>query len=327
MKLLLVRGHSSFDLHVMEECMTNSRPNGIIVRTIALSTAFLLVAGCGAQKEIDKLHAQIDDLEKQSDKWREEVSSLQASAKEVAEKMVVAADSVDPVAVKEIFRKYENLAATNEALKAQIALSIGRQGDINLTSDSLRVAIKRYSGALILDGWIEESETGKFFDGVRLDQRSFAITLSNLAGSWVSNCLHNPNCANNSHEWLGKIAIDSRLSELHSNYQSELNEKFSAFLLNGPHTTPTDGSEAFIEGRLLRKGKHRLMFKVKPLAEVWSVVLEVGTVGSDKVFKRFHEIHMSNVHGQLESSPVVFYARFDNEASVVPDSNSISSPH
>lgn len=253
MKLLLVRGNSSFDLLVMEECMTNPRPHEVLARTIALGIAFLFIGGCGAQKEIDKLHAQINDLKKQSDKWREEVSSLQTSAKEVAEKMVVAADSVDPVAVKAIFKKYENLAATNEALKAQIAQSIGRQGDINLTADSLRVAIKRYSGALILDGWIEESETGKFFDGVRLDQRSFSISLNNLASSWVSNCLHNPNCANNSYEWLGKIAIDSRLSEVHSNYQNELNGKFSAFLLNGPHTTPSDGSEAFIEGRLLRE--------------------------------------------------------------------------
>src|SRR5262249_16634975 len=90
-------------------CVGSSRHNEVAMRlrAILFMVGIAVVAGCG----------EIKKWREEAEKWHKQFDELNATIKTTGELMVTAADKIDPLAIKEMFRRIEDLQKMNENLR------------------------------------------------------------------------------------------------------------------------------------------------------------------------------------------------------------------
>jgi hypothetical protein len=125
-------------------------------RIILALAGLLLLTSC--DKKIKELTDKLDNATKEVAKWRDESEKWRGSVGTIGEKVVEAADKVDPIALKELLRKNQTL---EDKLKEIEALSRSSEGMLFLDSQELALRISRFQGNMSFKAEIERPNAQK----------------------------------------------------------------------------------------------------------------------------------------------------------------------
>lgn len=105
--------------------------SSVALMVTGLVVPLIFMGGCGQIDDLNKQLAEAnakaaaalkaqEEWQRQSEKWQAEFNNLNSQIGKLGVNMVNAADSVDPLAIKEIYRDQKDLVQVNIALEKQI---------------------------------------------------------------------------------------------------------------------------------------------------------------------------------------------------------------
>jgi hypothetical protein len=304
-----------------------------IFRRLAYRHPFLLLfaslltclLGCGdplkeANERIQSLQAQLKET---TDKAEEQSKQWQQQSKELSQQMVKAADSLDPVAIKEIFHKYEDVSQINANLRQQ--LSQGAAGGyLYLRSTNLKLVLTRFLGVVKAKAWIddEDSHNTVFVRDLRATSPKLGVQF-NLARSYYQGLEKKHVMAPRSgglftamhDQQLREAALELKdtIDTVDGNYLRAVNEAFDEYVKHGPFDTPVEKEEYFLERQLQRSGRHEIHLKVTPDSDRWELVVELFETGGSQPDRRLKTWQLNgdtiNVNEPIE--PLVVWVSYE----------------
>lgn len=239
-------------------------------------------SGCGYQKQIDDLNRQVAETNKQIGK--------------LGENMVLAADKVDPIALKEIYRDVKSLQEVNEKLRMAIERGSGNAANVMVTPTSrTELELTGYSGTLRISAWVDE-EKYAFISNQPIqaspgDEPELAVPwgiahrIVEAAGkqsfeaanpgrtftNWGPDLECNPVYGDNSAGRRFILRMASLRDEIDREYRSEVNAALGKYLAN-PFVIPSTHSRYHtINVHFHASGDHTIYLKVTPIKlDKWS---------------------------------------------------------
>lgn len=170
--------------------------------------------------------------------------------------------------------------------------------------DNVRVRLAAFTGDFTIDGWTNNKPSDRFWTNLRVSGRdlSLPVTFDN-SNQWVTGCLRNPNCANQSIEWLGKIMADNAGVPIDTSYKAEVTTAFNGLIqtLQTPLTT-TQSNEVALQN-FIKTGSNTVHYKVSPNSPTWSVLVQLFTVGDGGVPTVVQETYLDDKTGG--AAPVI----------------------
>jgi hypothetical protein len=225
------------------------------------------------EEQVDNLNAQLQKANENLTAYRKTADEYKAQWDTFGKQMIEAADKVDPVAIKELFRKAETLEATNQELQARLANSAAG-GVLFLDTNELMFHIDNFKGDLVVSGSIDPGESYQQFlfeEQLRSTDPSLQV-LFTVSREWHDELTNwfthkGGNLIQNTLDLQTALMADNFGPKIDEKYNERVTKAFNAFLQTNAYETPKKpgGGEYkwFLRDLLLRSGFHRIVLKVE----------------------------------------------------------------
>lgn len=257
----------------------------ILAFTLAIST------GCGESK---KWREQSDQWRQKFDDTNKQLQALQKQWDVFGKQMVVAADSIDPLLLKELFRRYSKVEETNAEL-TKLLQSRASGGVLFLDTEQLRLRFTRFKGDIIVSAWAGTAEEkGNRIAHVQLTSTDPSLPIEyNVAGLLFDESLAGlremPAFAQDLRAKLAVQIFGQRRAEIDGRYRERVTTAFKTFLRTNAYETPeVDKREWNLRDILRRGGYHEIHISVEPVREdqpweLTATLTKVATTGEEQL--------------------------------------------